>query len=477
MQEAASVATEHTEDLYESDESEMDALRRLSASFLSRLHVHDEPDRLPLSSPLSMASESKITLLDLPGEIIDHILSYLPSSALVQLSATCHLLRIRTENDLLWKPLVLENWPHPQAYPLPFDRWKDLYKAHHPFWFLPKHKLWFADHANTGGSLVGQIIIARYDHRTGCIEGYRMLAEHNAMEAFMWGEIPGVVVHTFTPKVFLFLDDPVLKLDPNSYASSGRLQNELPMQKRMIHGPHSIRSSIFLTRPIPRDSQSRSMALWPPKSFPATHRVRSESADMFRGRGHRPTKLSEMSDTTFRIRKWVEFGGTSMGMRMGEDVITFSSLPADCYTPTKEKPWQGIWVGDYSSHGCEFLVVIQRDQNETMYEQPVFLDQPGSEDEEQELDRSEATSHEGGDGRPTEQQDPPGCTGRLEAIKLTGDPNVRRGEYTWIAEDIGHHGLIRVAEEPIFKNARIVRSWGHVASPGFVDGMHNVLHD
>ncbi|MCJ1353618.1 MAG: hypothetical protein MMC33_003605 [Icmadophila ericetorum] len=416
-----------------------------------------------------MASQSRIALLDLPGETIDHILSHLPSSALVQMSATCHLLRIHTQNDLLWKSLVLENWPHPQAFPAPFDTWKDLYKAHHPFWFLPKHKLWFSDHANTGGSLVGQIIIARYDHRTGCIEGYRMLAEHLEMGAFMWGEIPGVVVHTFTPRVFLFLDEPVLKLDPKAYASSGRLQNELPMPKRLIHGPHSIRSSMILTRAIPKELQTRSMALWPPRIFPAVNRVRSESPDLFRGTGHRPTKLSEMSDTTFRIRKWVEFGGAELGVRMGEDVMTFSSLPTDCYTPTKEKPWQGIWIGDYSTHGCEFLVVIQRDKNETMYEQPVFLDQPAYDDDDQEPEASEGTNSGANGRRTVEQQDPPGCTGRLEAIKLTGDPNVRRGEYTWIAEDIGHRGLVRVAEEPVFKNARIVRSWGHVATQGFVD--------
>ena len=41
--------------------------------------------------------------------------------------------------------------------------------------------------------------------------------------------------------------------------------------------------------------------------------------------------------------------------------MTFSTLLEESYTPTRKKPWQGIWVGDYSGHGCEFLLVLQRD--------------------------------------------------------------------------------------------------------------------
>jgi hypothetical protein len=59
--------------------------------------------------------------------------------------------------------------------------------------------------------------------------------------------------------------------------------------------------------------------------------------------------------------------------------------------------------------------------------------------------------------------------GRIEAIKLTGDPNIPRGEYTFIAPDIGPNGLIRVATEEMFKGARIVKSVGHIAAQGFRD--------
>jgi hypothetical protein len=60
--------------------------------------------------------------------------------------------------------------------------------------------------------------------------------------------------------------------------------------------------------------------------------------------------------------------------------------------------------------------------------------------------------------------------GRIEAVKLTGDPNIPRGEYTFIAPDIGPNGLLRVASEELFKGARIVKSVGHIAARGFRDG-------
>jgi len=60
--------------------------------------------------------------------------------------------------------------------------------------------------------------------------------------------------------------------------------------------------------------------------------------------------------------------------------------------------------------------------------------------------------------------------GRVEAIKLTGDPNIPRGECTWYAADIGDAGFLRTADEEPFEGARVVQGWGHVATPNFTNG-------
>ena len=301
-----------------------------------------------------------------------------------------------------------------------------------------------------------------------------------------------------------------------------RLQKEVTMN---TGSAHSICSMISLCQPIPKHLQDPSMALWPPSIIPSAQRVRNESPSRFRNSAHRPRSLSGMSDSTFRIRKWVQFANIMQqlgAVRMGEDVVTYSTLLSESYIATKERPWQGIWVGDYSGHGCEFLLVMQREvvSNTTMSRQSSTGSlPPGMSIEEMEAeaqddresgfnqvselqssidevegDRYSSTETSGGsveesvvDSEVPEAGGPSAKTtqtpsnderaqstptgnweyGRLEAVKLTGDINVPRGQYTWIAEDIGPKGLIRIGNEQMFAGARMVKSWGRIAGRGF----------
>jgi len=407
-------------------------------------------------------------LLDLPAELVYHILTYLPSTSVANVSQACRLLRFYANDDRIWQPLVEENIPAARlTSPSPCRSFKELYAAHHPCWFVPRNKLWFSDSQYTG-----KLIIARYDPRRGCIEAYRLVAEHgdHTFEAWAWN--PEVIIHTFAPKVQLWLDDPVLKLDLDSFGSSGgRTQKEVHLETGSA--AQDIYSVFLFARQIPPSLQDDSMMLWPPRILPATHRVTHDSRDHFRGSGHKPQTLAQMSDTTFRIRKWMEF--TSMGqpasVRMGEDVTTFSTLPEECYTPTKEKPWQGIWVGDYSGHGCEFLVVLQPGDGERPPLSRASSTSSSLSFVSARMEMSGENANVAGEEQAVEEDDEEDIySGRLEAIKLTGDPNVPRGEYTFIAEDIGRRGLIRVAEEPTFRGARVVKSVGHIAGRFFRDG-------
>ena len=60
-------------------------------------------------------------------------------------------------------------------------------------------------------------------------------------------------------------------------------------------------------------------------------------------------------------------------------------------------------------------------------------------------------------------------SGSLEGIKLTGDPNVPRGEHTFVVEDLSDGGYVSETHSP-FYGARLAVSKGHIARRGFQGG-------
>jgi len=208
-------------------------------------------------------------------------------------------------------------------------------------------------------------------------------------------------------------------------------------------------SNFILTRPV---EERQNMQLWPPPTIPARHRVRNASQESFVGTGHKPHARSQVSDQAFRIRRWMEMlsGSNSPGLHLGEEVYTYATLDPKLYTPTEEKPFRGIWVGDYSGHGCEFLLMHQPD-NEEPFDEASVVQGEDETPQEWEIRKKEERIYRGS----------------LEAIKLTGDPNVPRGEYTFISDDISKSGYIRTITEKRFKGARIVKSRGHIAARMF----------
>jgi len=390
--------------------------------------------------------------LTLPPEIIGTIVSYVSAIDLTRLQRTCHVLSSHAHTDKYWQRLIQDNVPGVKVTTTGLcSSFQALYKAHDPHWFLPKYKLWFCDNPFTG-----KMIIARFDLNRACIEGYRLVAERTLPTFETWKENEVVLIHSFEHRCRLHMDQPVLKLDATPYFSSetNRLSQEIRMRmdERNSNG---VFASFLLTRPV---EERGNMQLWPPKNIPSHHRVRNASQQLFKGEGHKPSRRSEVCDTSFRIRRWMEMvtpsSPTSPGIHLGEEVYTYSTLDPKWYTPTAEKPWRGIWVGDYSGHGCEFLLMNQPDNIIPF-------------DEESVVQCADETVEEWEERKKVERV----YRGSIEAIKLTGDPNIPRGEYTFVADDISEKAYIRTATEAPFKGARIVKSRGHIANRMYENGM------
>ncbi|KAF2476678.1 uncharacterized protein BDR25DRAFT_209946 [Lindgomyces ingoldianus] len=453
-------------------------------------------------------------LLSLPPELIQQILTFVSLSDLLSISLVNRVLYEHSLQDTLYKPLVQS--PTQGITPAKPDEltWRELYKTHHPYWFIPRNKIWFADNVHTG-----KLLIARYNHRLNAIEAFALVAERRQPTFPIWDWHPEVIIHTFDPKLQLDLNAPILRLDCKAYENAVgdvvyRLQKEVPMNVHQDHpeSPAGHHSRLILTSPLPPHKTSSSTSVWPPLILPSENRTRTNSATHFRDISDRPSTLSELSPSTFRIRKWLQFSSRRLGhnQHIGEEIITFATLPEELYTPTPQKPWQGIWCGDYAGHGVEFLVVTQPEEPDSL---PLRADWAMLERERQSSVSSvdswstAHTSHSSGEAGhqndaghvsvtdpnietswgtaqpheyPREHASSSAATtscneddsiyrGRIEAIKLTGDPNIPRGEYTFIAPDIGANGLVRIATEDMFKGARIVKSVGHIAARGYRD--------
>ncbi|KAG6023512.1 hypothetical protein E4U19_004328 [Claviceps sp. Clav32 group G5] len=381
------------------------------------------------------------------------------------------------------------------SYPGPCETFRELYKAHDPVWFLPKYKVWFCDR-----DMMGKLIIVRFDPRRGCIEGYQVLAVNNKQTFEEWPARNDVFILSFEPHVKLHLDRPVLQLNVGdtqnvrhhaARTGTNRFATEVPMMRGDCRD--HIFNNFMLTRPLdPGTADAKHVTeypydcVWPPPAVPSDHRVSGTRSDQSVVGNIAPydTPMSrgEISHQTFRIRQWTQMTGMGSpltllgdqnggiagllgvaaelgnvvdagGVHIGEEVITYSTLDTVLYTPTESKPWRGIWVGDYSGHGCEFLLIHQPDDPAVTDAELGLVRRVDETDEAWEKRRRETHIYRG----------------RLEAIKLTGDPNVPRGEYTFVADDLGPEGFVGIASDPPFVGTRIVKSRGHVAGTGFVN--------
>ncbi|KFY42521.1 hypothetical protein V495_04467 [Pseudogymnoascus sp. VKM F-4514 (FW-929)] len=397
----------------------------------------------------SILSQSGSSLLNLPTELLDSVLSYLSPGDLDAVVYSCRHLYIRGTNDRLWRSLVQDNIPGcALESPSPCSSYRSLYRAHDPHWFVPKMKIWFGDQ-----HLFGRVMITYYNPYRGTIDGYRLVAERAATIESSWEHDPNVTIISFKPNVRLHTDIPLLRLEPlsskddvspSSGMGSNRYDFEIPMPLRNATGTIA-QATFMLARPAEAHPNS---SVWPPAAIPTNNRMMTFN-ETFTG-AQKPRNRKEINEEAFRIRHWTQTIPNFRGEPL--QISTYATLDPALYTPTDTRPFRGIWVGDYSAHGCEFILLNQPDDEEP-FDESTIVNKSGESQEEYLARKRDAQIYRG----------------RLEAIKLTGDPNIPRGEYTFIAEDIGEEGLVRIAKEEQFKGARIVKSKGQLANRNFIN--------
>lgn len=152
------------------------------------------------------------SLLDLPSELIQHVLAFLQPTDLAIVAQVCRRLNTETHEESLWHREINAYFHTPIPRPTTVKSFRELYIAHYPNWFLLQKRIWFGDSEPSG-----KLLVARYDERTGSINAYTVLA---MKKTHGWEEVNidynMVVIHDFDPEISLDLHRPVLKLNIDS---------------------------------------------------------------------------------------------------------------------------------------------------------------------------------------------------------------------------------------------------------------------
>ncbi|KAI5291044.1 hypothetical protein KEM54_006561 [Ascosphaera aggregata] len=396
----------------------------------------------------------------------------------------------------------MDRRPEPKTY-------KQLYISRFPFWFILERRFFFADYEGTG-----KLIISRFNRATAGIEAFNVVVPrlnvagnagaNGGIEVWEGRENEGWILRSYMPDLQLWYDDPVLVIDSESTKAARRqarkkmnirpgrerehenddendddddddddetdegesdseLQESNPETTEIIpwrangvtmelkSQPATSSASASASAATPLLSSKWASVPWPPTTIPLS----SLSQRIVTNPSYAAAPgLSFLSTYGFHLTRSIGFapqpGGYAFGVNMEVDA-TYASLDEEVYTPTPSKPLQGIWVGDYSGHGSEFLLLVHRDDYD---------------------DKSEGNGQQ---GAATPQTDEKGDQySPIPPLRQTAthsrDANIPRGQVSFIIPDLSPaNGLIRMATESPFTGSPVFRGKGHIARNGFLE--------
>lgn len=362
-------------------------------------------------------------LLSLPPELVVVILEYLPLSSYISLCLTHSFFEHVLQDDYLWRSAIISKVlsessfssssvipvaGHSSEAAIPLDALFHTCRPYNSYRQLYSSVIkeygWMIGTWAGNCQWTGSLMEVYYNPETGCIDCRRLQP---------WAFFGPVVSYSLDHDVGRRDFDAVLEARTDCELIFGK--NSKDKQKASMVRLIGI-SDTFAIDSIGRQNS------WPTHNVPAYDRVLVAHVDALSKLGNGFDSFSNDLLAISRpiIRESIiELPGIPpfFGSSIPQHRELFYRIPKPVITLDQFRGYSGLFMGDYSSHGPEIL----------------FLYHPT------------ATS--------------------LHAVKITGDPNIPRGELSWIVEDLTTPS--RLCTESEWPGARAYKGKGQISAHGF----------
>lgn len=375
----------------------------------------------------AMTTGYRSSLFELPAELIAKIFSYLPPDSLSALGAAHPHLNFILKDDSLWRQSVVHEFANKSSFQFCEVTSQDCgptksgmimdasgaallrespqpYESYRELYFqvLKRHGALIGTWAgNTRWA--GSVLEVFYSHWSGKIEGRKIQLDAIVGPTKSFSLDPEVAWRDLNPILQAWVE-PLFELGPTSQKS------DFMAKVVKLAGTSDARTEF----------QAAQEHFWPPVNVPVPNRLRLDEWNCIVESDHASTAPSNNLISISRPVLQVAFEADPFFDdfdNIPRQVEFFYRLPQDLPVPPSFDKFSGLFMGDYSAHGGELLYIY--------YPSPTTL----------------------------------------HAVKITGDPNIPRGELSWVVDNIA--APVRTCEEHEWPGARAYAGRGQVSPHGF----------